>query len=78
LNIPYSKYVLIIVSDEQGRAAVARTRVLRLFACWLRTIGGSDRYAMTDNEDNDTSAQPQSERDKTVAGNGGCSVVTEW
>ena len=29
--------------------------------------------AMTDNRDNDTPAQPQSERDKTVAGNGGSS-----
>jgi len=29
--------------------------------------------AMTDSRDNDTPAQPQSERDKTVAGNGGSS-----
>ena len=29
--------------------------------------------AMTDNRYNDTPAQPQSERDKTVAGNGGSS-----
>ncbi len=29
--------------------------------------------AMTDNRDNDTPAQPQSERDKTAAGNGGSS-----
>jgi hypothetical protein len=27
--------------------------------------------AMTCNEDNDTPVQPQSERDKTIAGNGG-------
>ena len=32
--------------------------------------------AMTDNRDNDTPAQPQSERDKTVAGNEGGSVRT--
>lgn len=48
------------------------------YAWWLRTISGADRCAMTDNGDNDTSAQPQSERDKTVAGNGGSSVETEW
>ncbi len=29
--------------------------------------------AMTNSRDNDTPAQPQSERDKTVAGNGGSS-----
>ncbi len=33
---------------------------------------------MTDNGDNDTSVQSQSERDKTVAGNEGSSVETEW
>ena len=32
--------------------------------------------AMTDSRDNDTPAQPQSERDKTVAGNEGGSVRT--
>ena len=78
MNIPYSKYVLIIVSDEQGQAAAARIKASMRFICRLRTIGGSDTYAMTDNGDNDTSAQPQSEREKTVAGNGGSSVVTEW
>lgn len=29
--------------------------------------------AITDSRDNDTPAQPQSERDRTVAGNGGSS-----
>lgn len=57
LNTPYSKYLPIIVSDEQGQAAAAGTGVLWLFICWLRTISGADRYAMTDNGDNDTCVQ---------------------
>ena len=79
MNIPYSKYLPIIVSDEQGQAALARTRVPWIFVCWLRTISGADRYAMTDNGDNDTSVQSKVERDKTVATKEGSSErSSEW
>ena len=67
LNIPYSKYLPIIVSDEQGQAALART------------ISGADKYAMTDNGDNDTSVQSKVERDETVATKEGSSErSSEW
>ena len=71
----FTEYILAVVREDEQvtTTSLGQHRAPRSLGM---LTGSSGQSAMTDSKDNDTSAQSQAERDKTVAANEGGSVRT--